>query len=73
MDDTHARKMAPAKALHPRPRPATATMLAAAADYAHPMTSHLVSKAADAATVVRDGMIIQPTLYNASQPSGRFA
>ena len=66
MDDTRPRKMTPAKALHPRPRPATATLLTAAADYAYPKTSYLVNKAANAATVARDGVIIQPTLYNAS-------
>jgi len=73
MDDTHAGKMTPCKALHPRPCPATTTSLTAAADYSHPETRHLVNKATDAATVIGDGMIVQPALYNASQPSGRFA
>ena len=64
--------MASRKTLHPSPRPATATTLTAAADYFQPKTSHLVHEAADAVNVARDGMIIQPALYNASQPASRF-
>ena len=73
MDDTYAGKMTPGKTLHPRPCPATTTILAAAADYSHPKASYFVNEAADAATVVRDGMVVQPAPHNASQPSARFA
>ena len=65
--------MASAKTSHPSPRPATATSLNTAAEYFQPETSHLVHEAADAVTVAGDGMIIQPALDNASQPTGRFA
>ena len=65
--------MASTKTSHPSPRPATATSLTTAAEYFQPETSHLVHEAADAVTVAGDGMIIQPALHNASQPTGRFA
>ena len=73
MEDPRTGEMASGETLHPSPRPATATTLTAAADYFQPKTSHLVHEAADAVTVARDGMIIQPTLDNTSQPTGRLA
>ncbi len=65
--------MTPGKTLHPGPRPTTATTLTTVADDFQPQTSHLVHEATDAVTVARDGMIIQPALHNASQPTSRFA
>ena len=50
-----------------------ASALATAANHPKPQTSNLVHETADAVTVARDGMIIQPALHNASQPSTRFA
>ena len=73
MDDAWTGKMASRKTLHPSPRPAAATALRAAANYTQPETSYLVHEAVDAVRVARDGVIIQPTLHNASQPSSRFA
>ncbi len=45
----------------------------ATANYTQPETSYLVHEAVDAVRVAGDGVIIQPTPYNTSQPSGRFA
>ena len=73
VDNARTGEMTSRKTLHPSPRPATTTKLTAAADYPQPETSYLVHEAADAVTVARDGMIIQPTLDNASQPASRFA
>ena len=61
------------KTLHPSPRPTTATSLAAAAKHVEPKTSYLVHETTNAVTVARDGMIVQPALHNAPQPTGRFA
>ncbi len=36
------------------------------------MTSYLVDETTDAAAVAGDGVIVQPTLHNASQPPARF-
>jgi hypothetical protein len=38
-----------------------------------PKTSYLVHETTNAVTVARDGMIVQPALHNAPQPTGRFA
>jgi hypothetical protein len=50
-----------------------ATVLAATTKCMEPIASHLANETADAASVARDGMIIQPATHNGSQPSGRFA
>ncbi len=71
VDNPRTGEMTPGKALHPGPRPTTATTLTTVADDFQPQTSHLVHEATDAVTVARDGMIIQPALHNASQPTGR--
>jgi len=73
MDDARTGKMTPGKTLHPIPRPTTATSLTAAAEHVEPKTSDLVYKTANAVTVARDGVIIQPALHNTPQPTGRFA
>ena len=73
MDNAWTGEMTSRETLHPSPGPATTATLTAAADYFQPKTSHLVHEAADAVTVARDGMIIQPALHNASQPTSRFA
>ena len=73
VDNPWTGEMTSRKTLHPSPRPATATALTTAADTMQPETSYLVHEAADAVTVAWDGMIIQPSLDNTSQPSGRFA
>ena len=59
--------------VHPLPRPARATSLAAATNDMQPQTSYLVHETTDPVTVARNGMIIQPALHNTSQPAGRFA
>ena len=73
MDDTRTGEMTPHQAVHPSPRPAAATSLATAAKHLEPKTSYLVHETTDAVTVAWDGMIIQPTLHNTPQPTGRFA
>ena len=72
MDDAWTGEMTPHEALHPCPRPAIATSLTAATNHFEPQTSYLVDETGDAVTVARDGMIVQPSTHNASQPSGRF-
>ena len=73
MGDAWTGEMTPREALHPFPCPSVASSLATAANHAKPLTSDLVHETADAVTVARDGMIIQPALHNASQPSSRVA
>ena len=73
MDDVRTGEMMPRKALHPNPCPTPATSLAASANHPEPQTSDLVYESTDAVTVAWDGMIIEPSPHNASQPTGRFA
>jgi hypothetical protein len=47
--------------------------LTAATKYATPETSDLVNETPDPATVARHGVVVQPALHDASQPSARFA
>ena len=72
MDDARTREMMPRQALHPCPRPAVTTSLAAAANHLEPLTSDLVHNTTDAVSVARDGVIVQPALHNVSQPTGVF-
>ena len=65
--------MAAHQSVQPLPGPTRATALAAAAQDRQPRTSHLVHETANPVTIARHGMIIQPALYNASKPAGRFA
>ena len=48
MEDAGTGKMTSGETLHPCPRPATATALAAAANHLEPETSHLVHETTDA-------------------------
>ena len=73
MNDAGTRKMKPRKTLHSLPGPTTLTTLTAAAKYRQPVTSDLVHETAEAVTVARHGVIIQPAPYNAPQPTARFA
>ncbi len=73
MDDAGTRKMKPCETLHSLPGPTTATVLTAAAKCGQPMASDLVYETAEAVTVARHGVIIQPALYNTPQPATRFA
>ncbi len=73
MDDARTGEMTPHKAVHPSPRPATATSLTAAAKHLEPKTSYLVHETTDPVAVARHGMIVQPALDNSSQPAARFA
>ena len=72
MKDAGTRKVDARQALHPVPRPARTTTLAAAANHLKPQTSDLVDKTTEALTVAGHGVIIQPALNNASEPAARF-
>jgi len=73
MDDAGTRKVTPHKATHAVPRPTMATALTTSANHTKPITSYLVHETADAMSVARDGMIVQPALHNRPQPTSRFA
>ena len=73
MDDAGTGEMKPRKTLHSLPCPTTVTTLTAAAKHGQPVASCLVNETADAVTVARDGMIIQPALHDTPQPTTRFA
>ncbi len=73
MNDAGTREMKPRNTLHSLPRPPMATTLTATAKYGQPVASYLVNETADAVTVARDGVIIQPALYDTPQPTPRFA
>ena len=73
MDDAGTGKMKPRKTLHSLPDPTTATTLTAAAKHGKPVSSYLVKETADAVAVARDGVIVQPALHYAPQPTARFA
>ena len=47
--------------------------MTATSNHVQPQTGHLIDETTDPVTVARDGVKIQPTLNNASQPSSRFA
>jgi len=72
MDNMGTWKMFSHQSVHTLPIPAT-TSLTATANHVKPHTSYLVNKTSNPVAVARDGMIIQPTLDNSSQPAGRFA
>src|SRR6056297_4262150 len=72
MGHAGTRKMQSCKTLHPFPCPTTATSLAASANLRQPQTCHLVDEAAQALTVARNGVVIQPPLNNTSQPAAGF-
>jgi hypothetical protein len=65
--------MQPCKSLHPSPSPVAATTLTAPTDHRQPEPCDFIDETAQALAVVRDGVIIQPALNNASQPAARFA
>ncbi len=73
MNDVGTRKMNPRETLHSLPGPPTATTLTATPKYSKPVSSYLVDKTADAVTVARDGVIIQPAPHHPPQPATRFA
>ena len=73
MNDARTGEVEPRKSLHSLPRPAAVTSLAATTKLKQPVASYLVHETVDAVTVARDGMIIQPALYNTPQPTTRFA
>ena len=73
MNDAGTGKVKPRKTLHALPSPTTTTSLAATAEHMKPKTSYFVDETTEAAAIARDGMIVQPTSYNALQPTGRFS
>ena len=73
MNDAGTREMMPRETLHSLPSPTTATTLTATTYQRQPVTSYLVDETADAVTVARHGVIVQPALHNTPQPTTRFA
>lgn len=73
MNDAGTWEMKPRETPHSLPGPTMATTLTTAAKHRKPVASNLVPETADAVTVARDSMIIQPSPHNAPQPTTRFA
>ncbi len=73
MGDAGTRQMQTDEPLHSVPCPLAATTLTPTTDHRQPEPSDLVNETTQAATVARDGVIVQPALHNTPQPASRFA
>ena len=72
MSDARAREMQARKALHPRPSPAASATLTTLAYHREPETRDFINETAEALTVARNDMVIQPALNNTPQPTASF-
>jgi len=73
MGDAGTRQMQTDEPLHSFPCPLAATTLTPLTDHRQPEPSDLVNETAQAVTVARDGVIVQPALHNTPQPATHFA
>ena len=73
MSDAWTRQVPSDKPMHSCPCPLAATTLTPPTDHRQPEPCDLIDETAQAVTVARDGVIVQPALYNTPQPAARFA
>ncbi len=73
MENTGTWEMPPHEAFHPSPGPAATTALTPSTKGTQPVTNHLLNETFQLPHVAGDGVIVQPSLNNTSQPASRFA